>query len=229
MRRLRLGEETRRGGKPSFDASLLRRSRFGPPAASAQPPHPPCAAMVGIGGCCEGTLCRLDAALPSLCQQIPIGAVRLGPCHPRCLSAFRYMPAKLVHQVHECSPSAIEANSREGAGASNSGSVPCISRRAHAAAFHFSNSIASLFAPSPHGWLLQSGDINRLDRGMPRPRRSGPGHLVACVAAGPGGGDGGVQGELGARAIMTKKKQRTAQTMPSARTQTIRGAVRAQD
>ena len=72
---------------PPFDASLLLRSRFGPPAASAQPPYPPCAAMVGIGGCCEGTFCRLDAALPSLCQQIPIGAVRLGPCHPRCLSA----------------------------------------------------------------------------------------------------------------------------------------------
>ena len=119
--------EAMRASRP-FHASLLRRSRFGPPAASAQPPHPPSAAMVGIGGCCEGTFCRLDAALPSLCQQIPIGAVRLGPCHPRCLSAFRYMPAKLVHQVHECSPSAIEANSREGAGASNSGSVPCKER-----------------------------------------------------------------------------------------------------
>ena len=51
--------------------------------------------------------------------------------------------------------------------------------------------IATLFVPSPHGWLLQSGDINRslliwikTGQGMPRPRRSGPGHLVACVVAG---------------------------------------------
>ena len=72
-----------------FHASLLRWSRFGPPAASDQPPRPPCVAMVGIGGCCKGTFCRLYAALPSICQQMPIGAGRLGPCHPRCLSAFR--------------------------------------------------------------------------------------------------------------------------------------------
>ena len=137
-----------------FHASLLRRSCFGPPAASAQPPHPPCAAMVGIGGCCEGTFCRLDAALPSLCQQIPIGAVRLGPCHPRCLSAFRYMPAKLVHQVH----------------ISRTPSPACCAITA--------------------GWLLQSGDINRshliwikTGQGMPRRRRSGPGHLVASMAS----------------------------------------------